>query len=152
MLQNFSVAISVSPRVCFVLVLILISMFLRQCIYELGIFHAGQAAGCQGAGAELAAGVGRPRNGWGPLVVSLLAVPRRHLCFVSSWLFFFFLHCSFHYCVCLASDSSIVATCPSVQLPALLFVCISFVWFLLFVVVFLENQSRTKGEGWSTTN
>ena len=42
MLQNFSVAISVSPRVCFILVLILISMFLRQCIYELGIFHANQ--------------------------------------------------------------------------------------------------------------
>ena len=29
MLQNFSVAISVSPHVCFILVLILISMFLR---------------------------------------------------------------------------------------------------------------------------
>ena len=29
LLQNFSVAISVSPRVCFILVLILISMFLR---------------------------------------------------------------------------------------------------------------------------
>ena len=27
---------------CFILVLILISMFLRQCIYELGIFHANQ--------------------------------------------------------------------------------------------------------------
>ena len=29
LLQNFSIAISVSPHVCFVLVLILISMFLR---------------------------------------------------------------------------------------------------------------------------
>ena len=29
LLQNFSVAISVSPKVCFILVLILISMFLR---------------------------------------------------------------------------------------------------------------------------
>ena len=29
LLQNFSVAISVTPRVCFILVLILISMFLR---------------------------------------------------------------------------------------------------------------------------
>ena len=29
LLQNFNVAISVSPRVCFILVLILISMFLR---------------------------------------------------------------------------------------------------------------------------
>ena len=44
---------------------------------------------------------------------------------------------------------SIVATCPSTQLPALLFVC---VLLLLFVDVYLENQGRTKGEGWSTTN
>ena len=29
LLQNFSVALSVSPHVCFILVLILISMFLR---------------------------------------------------------------------------------------------------------------------------
>ena len=29
LLQNFNVAISVSPHVCFILVLILISMFLR---------------------------------------------------------------------------------------------------------------------------
>ena len=29
LLQNFSIAISVSPHVCFILVLILISMFLR---------------------------------------------------------------------------------------------------------------------------
>ena len=34
LLRNFSFAISVSPHVCFILVLILISMFLRQCIYE----------------------------------------------------------------------------------------------------------------------
>ena len=34
LLQNFSAAISVSPHVCFILVLILISMFLRSCIYE----------------------------------------------------------------------------------------------------------------------
>ena len=38
------------------------------------------------------------------------------------------------------------------QLPALLFVCVLFVLFLLYVVVFLMNQSRTKGEGWSTEN
>ena len=35
-----SVAISVSLHVCFILNLILISMFLRLCIYELEIFHA----------------------------------------------------------------------------------------------------------------
>ena len=38
-----------------------------------------------------------------------------------------------------------MATCPSIQLPALLFACILFVLFLLFVVVSLVNQSRTKG-------
>ena len=58
MLENFSVAISVSPHVCFILVLILISMFLRKCIYELGIFHANQ-------------------------YFLLLAVPRRLFCFGS---------------------------------------------------------------------
>ena len=50
--------------------------------------------------------------------------------------------------VCLVCDSSIVATCPAI--PALLFVL--FVLFLLFVGVFLVNQSRTKGESWSTAN
>ena len=33
LLLNFSVAISVSHHVCFILVLLLISMFLRQCPY-----------------------------------------------------------------------------------------------------------------------
>ena len=45
-----------------------------------------------------------------------------------------------------------MATCPSIQLPALLFACALFVLFLLFVVVSPVNQGRTKGEGWSTTN
>ena len=45
-LQNFSVAISVSPHVCFILVLILISLFLGWCIYELEIFHASQTTRC----------------------------------------------------------------------------------------------------------
>ena len=45
LLRNFSVAISVSPHVCFILVLILISMFLRY-IYELGIFHANRTTKC----------------------------------------------------------------------------------------------------------
>ena len=51
--------------------------------------------------------------------------------------------------ICLVCNFSIVTTCPSIQLPALLFGC---VLFLLYVDVYLENQSRTKGEGWSTTN
>ena len=46
LLQNFCVAVSVSPRVCFILVLILISMFLRWCICGLGVFRAGRAAVC----------------------------------------------------------------------------------------------------------
>ena len=46
LLRNFSVAISVSPHVCFILVLILISIFLRKCIYELGIFHANRTTMC----------------------------------------------------------------------------------------------------------
>ena len=29
--------------------------------------------------------------------------------------------------ICLVCDFSIVATCPSIQLPTLLFVCVSFV-------------------------
>ena len=44
LLWNFSVAISVSPLVCFILVLIL--MFLRECIYEVGIFHANRTTKC----------------------------------------------------------------------------------------------------------
>ena len=46
MFRNFSDDISVSPPICFILVLILISMFLRQCIYELGIVHANQTTKC----------------------------------------------------------------------------------------------------------
>ena len=44
--RNFSVAISVSPHVCFILVLIFISMFLRFCTYELGIIHANRKFKC----------------------------------------------------------------------------------------------------------
>ena len=46
LLRIFSVAISVSPYVCFILDLILISMFLRKGTYELGIFHANQTTKC----------------------------------------------------------------------------------------------------------
>ena len=46
MLRNFSVGISVSPHVCFILVLILISIFLRLCIYDLGISHANRTTKC----------------------------------------------------------------------------------------------------------
>ena len=46
LLRNFSVAVSVGPRDCFILALILISMFLRQCICLLEVFRAGRSAGC----------------------------------------------------------------------------------------------------------
>ena len=59
MLRIFSVAISVSSHVGFILGLILISMFLRYCIYELGIFHSNQTAQCLKTIAELRAMVGR---------------------------------------------------------------------------------------------
>ena len=45
--------------------------------------------------------------------------------------------------VCLVCDFSIVATCPSIQLPTLLFVCVLFVLFLLFVV-FVSGEPRQK--------
>ena len=40
LLRNFCAAISASPHVCFMLVLIFIAMILRCYIFELGIFHA----------------------------------------------------------------------------------------------------------------
>ena len=46
LVRIFSVAISVSPHVCFILDLILISMFLNKSTYELGIFHANQTTKC----------------------------------------------------------------------------------------------------------
>ena len=46
MFRIFSVGISVSPHACFILELILISMFLGWCTCELEVFHAGRAAGC----------------------------------------------------------------------------------------------------------
>ena len=38
-----------------------------------------------------------------------------------------------------------MATCTSIQLPALLFVCVPFFLFLLFVVIFLVNQGKGRG-------
>ena len=46
LLRIFIVAISVSPHVYFILDLILISMFLRYCTYEVGIFHANKTTKC----------------------------------------------------------------------------------------------------------
>ena len=44
--------------------------------------------------------------------------------------------------ICLVCDFSIGATCPSIQLPALLFVCVLFVLFLLFLLVFYEPNKK----------
>ena len=55
-------AVSVSPPVCFILDLILISMFLKQCTYELGTFQANQTTKCLRTKAELRARVGRPQT------------------------------------------------------------------------------------------
>ena len=57
LLRGFSVAVSPGPHVCFVLVLVLVSVFLGLCICMLGVFRANRAAECLGAR------VGRPRAG-----------------------------------------------------------------------------------------
>ena len=46
--------------------------------------------------------------------------------------------------ICLVCNFSIVATCRSIQLPALLFVC---VLFLLFVDVLSGEPKQNKGRG-----
>ena len=46
LLRIFRVAFSVSPHVYFILDLTLTPIFLRQCTYELGIFHANQTTKC----------------------------------------------------------------------------------------------------------
>ena len=77
------VAISVSPHVYFILVLILISMFLRKCIYELGIFHANQTTKCLG-------NQGRTKGeGWSTAVILLLARPKAALPLVILFFIFF---------------------------------------------------------------
>ena len=54
-----------------------------------------------------------------------------------------FFHCSFHcYCVRLAGNSSIVAACPSIQLPSLLFVCILFVLFIVVRSCFFSGEPK----------
>ena len=74
-----------------------------------------------------------------------------------SFFFFFFFLAHFIAAVLIVSvslicDSSIVATCPSIPAARFDFVCVLFVLFLLFVVVFLVSQSRTEGDGWSIAN
>ena len=81
----------------------------------------------------------------------LLAVPRRHFCFVSSWLFFFFFFQFFWsvlllfclLCLSVLYVISIVATCPSIPAARFPF-CLCFIR-LVFVVLFGEpkqNQGR----------
>ena len=77
LLRIFSVDISVSPHVCFILDLILISMFLSKCTYELEIFHANQTTKCL-RNQDRTKGKGwSTTNELKPSVISLLGVPRR---------------------------------------------------------------------------
>ena len=93
MLQNFSVAISVSPHVCFILVLILILKPPSNFI------------------------AGRPNAAiLFCLLLVVLLLARFIVVSVLS--------------ICLVCNFSIVATCPSIQLPALLFVCVLFFLFV----------------------
>ena len=85
--------------------------------------------------------------------------PRRHFCFFSPLSYSFFIFCwlvSLLLCLlCLFVLYVILALWPPVlqfQLPTLLFVYVLFDLYLLFIVVCLVNQSRSKGEGCSTTN
>ena len=72
---------------------------------------------------------------WAPTVISLLAVPRRHFCFVSSnVLFFVFLALLIAVVstvsTCVVLNSSIVATCPPIPAArfafSLCFICFDF--------------------------
>ena len=49
--------------------------------------------------------------------------------------------------VCLVCDSSIVATCPSIPAARLLFVCVLFVLFLLFVIVLSDEPKQNQWRG-----
>ena len=111
----------------------LISMFLRSCTYELEICHANQTTKCLRNQCRTKGEVWSTANWLKPPVISLLAVPRPHFCFVSSCFFFF----SFFL-------ARFIPVLSVVSICLVCFVCVLFVLFLLFVVVFLENQSRTK--------
>ena len=89
----------------------------------------------------------------------MVLVVKLSFCFVSSQLFlfiYFFVHFFLAFFIAAASivsisllvcDSSIVATCPSIPVPALLFVCVLFVLFLLFVVVLSGEPKQNQGRG-----
>ena len=67
----------------FILVLIMISMFLRKCTCELGIFHANRTTKCL-RNRGRTRGEGWSTAGWlKPPVILLLAVPGRLFCFGS---------------------------------------------------------------------
>ena len=138
LLRNFSVAISVSPHVCYIFVLILISMFLRICIYELGIFHAHRTT-------KFLRNQGRTKGECfiaGRLKMALLFLSRPP--FFCSWLVLLLL------CLmCLFALYVILALWPSVlqyQLPALLF----FVFYSFSFVVrscFSGEPKQNQGRG-----
>ena len=80
-------------------------------------------------------------------VISLLAVPRRHFCFVSSKLFFFLGRCipvvSIVY-ICLIRILALRSPVLQFKLPSLLLVCVLFVLFFLLFVVVLSGEPRQK--------
>ena len=83
-----------------------------------------------------------------PPVISTLAVPRRHFCFVSSLLFFFFSIARFIAVVSVLHV--ILAMWPPVlqsSCPLCLFVCVLFVLFLLFVVGCFGEPKQNQGRG-----
>ena len=130
-----------SPHVCFIF---LISMFLRQCTYELGIFHANQTTKCLRNQSRTKGELWSTANKLKPRVMSLLAVRRRPFCFVSSWLFFFnFVYWLVLLLLCLFVFYVILALWPPAlqyQLPALLAIRLCLIRFLFVFVVVLSGE------------
>ena len=149
LLRVSGVRVSVCPHVCFVLGFVLISVFPGWCACGLGSSESAGRLGvwwperCWGRGL-----VGR----WllGPAtVISLLAVPRRHFCFVSSNASFWFNFLTRLIAVmstvstCLVCISSIVATCP--PKPAARFVfSLCFICFVFFFAVVVSGEPKRK--------
>ena len=118
LLRVSGVHISVGPHVRFVLGFVLIFVFPGWCDCGLGVFRGGRRLGVWGP--ERSWGPGLVGRGcWPPTVISLLAVPRRHFCFVSSKVLFIVFLARLIAVVstvstCLVFNSSIFATCPPI--------------------------------------
>ena len=93
------------------------------CLYELRIRHANQTTMCLRNKGRTKGEVWSTANYLKPPVISLLAVPKRRFCLVSSKLFFYYFFSWFVYCVYL---SSIVVTFPSIPAARFAF-CFCFI-------------------------